>query len=149
MGLRIVPIELRAANAFVAEHHRHHRPLWRCKFNLAVVDDLGILHGVAQVGRPKARMLDDGLTLEVNRACTDGTKNANSMLYAASWRAAKALGYRRLVTYTLAEEGGSSLRGAGWRVVEDRAGGGSWSRDGRPREDSHPLQEKLRWEAPP
>lgn len=146
MKLAIVPIELRDANEFVRIHHRHHAPLWRCKFNLAVVDDQGIVHGVAQVGKPKARRLDDGFTLEVNRTATDGTKNANSMLYAASWRAAQALGYKRLVTYTLASESGASLRGAGWRLIGE-VGGGSWSRPNRPRLDNHPLQTKLRWEA--
>lgn len=90
-------------------------------------------------------MLDDGWTLEVSRVATDGTKNACSMLYRSSWRAAIALGFRRLVTYTLPEEGGASLRGAGFKLV-GQAGGGSWSRTERPRVDTHPTQEKFRWE---
>jgi hypothetical protein len=81
-------------------------------------------------------------------ALHDGVRNACSALYAAAWRAARALGYRRLVTYTLAEEGGASLRAAGWRCVGE-AGGGPWSRVGRPRVDTHPLQAKLRWERAP
>jgi len=93
-----------------------------------------------------SRGLDDGWTLEVNRVATDGTRNACSMLYAACWRAAKAIGYRKLVTYTLPEEGGASLRAAGWRCI-GQAGGGSWSCTSRPRVDTHPLQLKLRWEA--
>jgi hypothetical protein len=90
-------------------------------------------------------MLDDGWTLEVNRTCTDGTKNANSMLYGACQRAAWALGYKKLITYTLPEESGISLTAAGWKLI-GRCGGGTWDRELRPRVDLHPLQEKLRWE---
>jgi hypothetical protein len=126
MTLRIVPLNREEANAFVAEHHRHHRPMPGAKFQLGVEDE-GKLVGVAMVGRPVARNFDDGLTLEVNRTCTDGTKNVNSMLYGAAWRAAKALGYRRLITYTQAGESGASLRGAGWRVVAERPVRGDWS----------------------
>jgi len=91
-------------------------------------------------------MADNGWTLEVNRACTDGTKNANSMLYGACWRVTKALGYRKLITYTLPEESGASLRAAGWKCIGE-AGGERWSRASRPRIDTHPTQTKLRWEA--
>ena len=101
---------------------------------------------VAIVGRPVSRMLDDGNTLEVNRVATDGTKNACSALYGAARRATFALGYTRLVTYTLPEEGGASLRGAGFKLLGE-AGGGSWSRTSRPRVDTAPLQGKFRWEA--
>lgn len=142
----IVPITLPEANAFVQEHHRHHAPVPGAKFCIGVAKEDRIV-GVAIVGRPVARMSDDGWTLEVNRTCTDGTKNANSMLYGACWRAAKALGYRKLITYTLKDkESGVSLKAAGWRVVGE-AGGGRWSRSSRPRVDTHPLQVKLRWEA--
>lgn len=96
-------------------------------------------------GRPVSRMLDDGLTLEVTRVASDGTPNACSMLYGACRRATFALGYKKLVTYTLGTEPGSSLHGAGWKLIGE-AGGGSWSRGSRPRVDSHPLQSKLRWE---
>lgn len=102
--------------------------------------------GVAVVGRPVARHLQDGWTAEVTRVATDGTRNACSMLYGACWRACRALGWRRLVTYTLDTEPGTSLRAAGWTLVGD-AGGGSWSCASRPRVDRHPLQQKLRWEA--
>ncbi|WP_373379887.1 XF1762 family protein [Cupriavidus nantongensis] len=145
MTLRIVPISFAEANAFVRQHHRHHRPPVGCKFCVAVAAG-GLVVGVAQVGRPVARALDDGWTLEVNRLCTDGHRNACSMLYAAAWRAARALGFRKLITYTLQEEGGASLRAAGWRVVGESAGG-SWDCPSRPRVDTHPLQGKLRWEA--
>lgn len=93
-------------------------------------------------------MADNGWTLEVNRTCTDGTKNANSMLYGACRRAAFALGYRKLLTYTLPSESGGSLRAAGWKCLGE-AGGGKWSRESRPRVDTHPTQAKLRWETEP
>lgn len=145
MSLRVVPITLAEANAFVAAVHRHHEPVVGHKFSVAAADDEGVVRGVAIVGRPLARNLDDGWTLEVTRLATDGARNACSMLYGAAWRAARALGYRRIGTYTLATEPGSSLRAAGWREV-GRTAGGSWSREARPRVDTHPLQEKIRWE---
>jgi hypothetical protein len=116
-----------------------------CKFCIGCSDGQQIV-GVAIVGRPVARWRDDGWTLEVTRTCTNGEKNVNSMLYGASWRAAKALGYRRIGTYTLPGESGASLRAAGWKLIGE-CGGGSWSRKSRPRVDTHPLQRKLLWEA--
>lgn len=144
MKLRLTPITLREANAFVLAHHRHHGEARGCIVCVAV-SEAETVRGVAIVGRPVARMLDDGWTAEVLRCCTDGERNACSMLYAAAWRAVRALGYRQLVTYTLPEEGGASLRAAGWRCI-GQAGGGTWNREQRPRVDTHPLQEKLRWE---
>lgn len=145
--MEITPINLEEANAFVAKLHRHHKPVPGCKFAVAVSDGDRVV-GVAIVGRPVARLLDDGWTLEVNRCCTDGTMNACSMLYGASWRAAKALGYRRLITYTLPEEGGSSLKASNWRCLGLR-GGGSWNTKSRPRVDTDELLrgQKLLWEA--
>ncbi len=147
MSLEITPIAFDEANAFVAAHHRHHRPATGHKFSIAVSEDGGV-RGVAMVGRPVARRLDDGWTLEVNRLCTDGTANACSMLYGAAWRAAKALGYRRLITYTLPEEGGASLRASGWRLVGLK-GGGNWSVASRPRVDTalEMQGQKSLWEA--
>ena len=143
--MKIVPISLAEANAFVEQHHRHHGPVVGAKFCIACAEGETV-HGVAIVGRPVARMLDDGWTLEVTRVATDGARNACSMLYGAAWRTAKALGYRKLITYTLASEPGASLRAAGWRVVGE-VRGRSWSCASRPRVDKHPLQQKLRWEA--
>ena len=145
MSLFLSPITFAEANAFVAEYHRHHKPMPGVKFCIAVSDETGVC-GVAMVGRPVARRLDNGWTLEVNRVATNGAKNACSMLYGAAWRAARAMGYRKLVTYTLPEEGGASLRAAGWKCLGE-AGGGAWSRPSRPRVDTHPLQVKLKWEA--
>lgn len=119
MTLTIVPLTFRAAAAFVAQYHRHNKPPRGCKFCLGVCTDDGALVGVAMVGRPVARSFDDGLTAEVNRTCTDGTPNANSALYGASWRVAAAMGYRRMVTYTQADESGGSLTAAGWVKVRD------------------------------
>lgn len=147
MGLVVVPVTLAEANAFVTQHHRHHPPVVGHKFSVGVVDG-DTVHGVAIVGRPVSRRLDDGWTLEVTRVATDGTKNAASALYGAARRATFALGYRRLVTYTLTTEPGTSLRAAGWKVI-GLAGGGSWSRPSRPRTDKAPTMEKLRWEALP
>lgn len=144
MALEIVPISLEEANAFISEHHRHHDPVVGHKFSIAI-SEASKVRGVAIVGRPVARMSDDGWTLEVNRCCTDGVPNGCSMLYRCAWRAAKALGYRRLITYILSEETGNSLVGAGFTLVGERSGG-SWSRKERPRVDTHPLQGKLLWE---
>jgi hypothetical protein len=147
VSLEVTPIALDEANAFVETLHRHHKPVPGAKFCVAVSDGEKV-RGVAIVGRPVARLSDDGWTLEVNRCCTDGAKNACSMLYGASWRAAKALGYRRLITYTLPEEGGASIRAAGWRLIGLR-GGGNWNTATRPRIDTaeHLRGQKLLWEA--
>lgn len=142
--LEIVACDLAEANAFVVLHHRHHGEVVGHKFSLGVVKAERIV-GVAIVGRPVSRRLDDGLTLEVTRCCTDGTKDAASALYGACRRATFALGYKRLVTYTLDSEPGTSLKAAGWREL-GRAGGGSWSRRHRPRVDKAPTQGKIRWE---
>lgn len=133
MSLRIVPVRFRDACSFVLEHHRHLREPRGHVFSVGVANDRDELVGVAMVGRPVARHFDDGLTLEVNRTATDGTRNANSMLYGAAWRAAKALGYRRLITYTQAGESGASLRGAGWLLVGQRPARGGWDTPSRRR----------------
>lgn len=142
--LELHPITLREARAYVTENHRHHDAPQGGIFALSVADGETV-RGVAIVGRPVARMAADGWTAEVVRCCTDGARNAPSMLYSACWRAARAMGYRKLVTYTLPEEGGASLRAAGFKCLGE-AGGGSWSRGSRPRVDTHPMQSKLRWE---
>lgn len=134
--LEVCSMTLREANAYVEQYHRHHGPVVGHKFSIGLSDGEKIV-GVAIVGRPVARHLDDGWTLEVNRLCTDGTRNACSMLYAAAWRAARAMGYKRLVTYILDTENGGQFTGrrvevhrASWRPQMDRkaqTGGGSVS----------------------
>lgn len=145
MSLQLQPITYPEACAFIRLHHRHHQPPHKWKFGLAVNDGENVV-GVAVVDRPVARMLDNGYTLEVTRLCTDGTPHVASKLYAASWRAVRALGYRRLITYTLLEEPGTSLKAAGWKSLYETAGG-SWDRPSRPRVDNHPLGQKTLWEA--
>ena len=140
-----VPLTLREANAYVVRWHRHHGPARGCRFCLGAVL-AGRVVGVAIVGRPLARRLQDGCTVEILRVATDGTPHACSFLYGACRRAAYALGYTRCLTYILASEPGTSLRAAGFQLVGE-AGGGSWSRTSRPRVDLHPTQGKLRFEA--
>lgn len=145
MRLKIVPVNLRTANEFVDTHHRHHVRVVGHKFSIGVQSDDGVLRGVAIVGRPVARARDDGMTLEVTRVATDGSKNACSILYAAAWRASRAMGYSALGTYTLESEPGTSLTAAGWVVVH-RVRGRSWNSPSRPRSDKHPISDKLLWE---
>lgn len=141
------PVTLREVKDFVTRLHRHHKAPVGHKYSVGVEED-GRLCGVACVSRPVARLLDDGFTAEVTRLCTDGTANACSVLYGACRRIAKAMGYRRLLTYTLATEPGTSLRASGWRVTGE-VPGRSWSCPSRPREDSaQVLGNKIRWEAP-
>lgn len=141
-----VPASREQVAAFVRAHHRHHKPATGDVFRLAVVDEAGVVRGVASVGRPVAPASDDGWTLEVNRvAVEEGVFGACSLLYAAARRIAFTLGYRRLVTFTLPSESGASLRGAGWTcegATESRPG--AWqSREGR--DAAHPQGPKVRW----
>lgn len=143
--IHLVPIELSEANAFITRHHRHHGPVVGHRFSLAAALG-GEIVGVAIVGRPVARGNQDGWTVEVTRLASSGVRNVCSFLYAACRRAAFALGYRRIITYILDTEPGTTLNAAGFRLIGQRAGG-SWDRKSRPRVDRHPLQEKLLWEA--
>jgi len=144
-SLQIVPCDLADANVFVAQHHRHHGPVVGHKFSIGLTDPSGVLRGVAIVGRPVSRRLDDGWTLEVTRLATDGCPHGCSALYAAAWRAARAMGYRKLVTYVLQTEPGTSLKASGWTCV-GTVTARSWDCPSRPRMDKHPRQGKLRWE---
>jgi hypothetical protein len=144
MRLELQPVSFDEACAFVDAHHRHHRAPQGHKFSIGLNDGVKVV-GVVIVGRPVSRKKDDGWTAEVTRLCTDGTPNAPSMLYAAAWRAARAMGYRRLITYTLTSEPGTSLVAAGWRVIGETPGR-SWNVPTRPRVDKHVLQARLCWE---
>jgi hypothetical protein len=144
MSLRAAPIDFADAAEFVRLHHRHHTPPVGHKFSIAAMDGEQLV-GVVIVGRPVARRRDDGLTLEVTRLCTIGSKNACSFLYGAAARAAFALGYRRIGTYILKREPGTSLAAAGWKCIAETPGR-SWSVPSRARADKHPLEPKLLFE---
>jgi hypothetical protein len=133
MPQHLVPVRFRDAAAFVAMWHRHHQPPVGMIFAVGAADDTGVLHGVAIAGRPVARLLDNGQTLEVTRVATDGTRNTCSLLYGACRRAAFSLGYTRLITYTQAGESGASLRAAGWQVIAQRPAHPGWDRPSRSR----------------
>lgn len=141
--LRAVPIERRDANDFVDRMHRHHCASVGDKYRIGVAKD-GRLCGVIQVGRPVARGLDDGSTVEALRCCTDGTYNACSFLYGAAARIAKEMGYKKIVTYILASESGASLKAAGYHKEAD-VKGKSWSCPSRPRSTKSPECDKERW----
>lgn len=138
----IIPITLREANRFIEKHHRHSGRAQGCKFCVALSDGLGTLHGVAIVGRPISRYLDDGWTAEVTRLCTDGIFNGCSFLYGRCAKIAKEMGYRKIITYILEGENGTSLRASGWSCAPGVRGGGSWNVPGRPRAESKNIGPK-------
>lgn len=142
-------VTLKEANAFVTEHHRHHAAVVGHKFSIGVFND-GNLCGVAIVGRPVNRVNDNGDTLEVTRLCTDGTRNACSMLYGKCARIAQELGYGRILTYILQSETGASLRASGWQLTAENCGGGSWAKCSRrannEAEPNYPTEKKKRYE---
>lgn len=142
--IELCPMTLKEANAYVEQHHRTTGQWSGTSFQsdfLMGRRSWALLLWVVLV----ARHLDDGWTLEVNRLCTDGTRNACSMLYSAAWRAARAMGYKRLVTYILDTENGASLRASGWKCV-GKAGGFRWTGKRRPEVDLYPAQMKIRFE---
>lgn len=146
-SVSLQPLSITEAKRFIGEHHRHHPPPLSGLFAIGLNDGAAVV-AVAVVGRPVARLNQDGYTAEVTRLCTNGTPHAASKLYAACWRAARAMGYRRLITYTLAREPGTSLRAAGWRELH-RVKGRSWDTPSRPRVDKHPIEDKTLWAAAP
>lgn len=141
--MQAVPLTQKQAAEYVAANHRHHKPARGDVFRIGAEKD-GIIVGVIQCGRPSARCLQDGRTLEATRLCTDGTKNACSFLYSAAARVAKDLGYKRIVTYTLETENGASLKASGW-VLDGLTAGGSWDTPSRRRTDKAPICPKKRW----
>ncbi len=147
--MMVVPVSLAEANAYVEKFHRHNGRLPAAKFAVGLIDDDGSVIGVAVAGLPKARLAADRGTLEVSRLCTDGSRNACSALYGACLRAARALGYSRVITYTLQSEAGASLRASGW-TLSGEVKGESWQRrelaKGRDYEDKHDTGDKTRWE---
>ena len=147
----LVPISWQTLCDGVKRWHRHHQPPVRdLSIRVGVATSNGELVGVGCIGRPVARAYSDGFTVEVTRVATDGTRNAASMLYGALVRAALALGYRRVITYTEKDESGASLRGAGWRVLANRPARKGWNTPSRPREDRNYREvQRTLWEAPP
>lgn len=143
MSLRIVPITLEAANAFVLKLHRHNGKLPGAKFSVGVADESGALRGVAIVGNPSAPALQDGILIEIRRVCTDGARNACSMLYGACRRSARAMGHEPVITYTLPSEGGASLRAAGFVLDKMDAGGPSANWASRPGRKVLPIEDDL------
>lgn len=130
--LTIRPIDLKAANRFVLAHHRHNGKVLVHRFSIAVYDG-DRLCGVAIVGNPSARKLDNGETVEVKRCCTDGTKNACSILYGRCARIAREMGWKKIITYLLESESGVSLKASGWEIEAEGVGGKSWDMPSRPR----------------
>ena len=142
--LELIPMTLAQANDFVAQHHRHHGRVQGHKFSIGCMSG-GQLAGVVIAGRPVGRYLDDGFTLEVTRLCTLGGRNVCSFLYAAAARTAKAMGYRKIITYTLDTETGASIRAAGWHCA-GLAGGTHWTGQRRRQPPTSPEQMKYRYE---
>ena len=148
MALSLMPITIKSANEFVAKHHRHNKPTQGGKFALGAVYNNELI-GVAIVGRPVARMMDDGFTAEVTRLCVsdEAPKNTCSFLYGRCWRVWQQMGGTRMLTYTLQSEPGSSLLGAGWKIVGKLKPRSGWSSSSRTREYQEVYgQAKLRWE---
>ena len=144
--LVIKPLELKQANEFVLLHHRHHKPVVGHRFSIGCIGEDGVLHGACIVGRPVARLIDHTEVLEVTRLVTDGTRNACSILYGAAARAGKAMGYRKIQTYILEDELGTSLLASGWACM-GWSPGGQWKHtDGKPRRTDQPTCRKGRWE---
>ena len=151
MKLELFPITIKDANNFVDQHHRHNNPVKiGYRFALGAVYDDDLV-GVAMVGRPVARMLDDGFTAEVLRVCVldAAPKNTCSFLYGRCWRVWQQMGGKRMVTYTLQSESGSSLRGAGWKIMgEVSTRSNPWGSSSRKREHQSIYEQlKFRWEA--
>ena len=140
--MEAVPLHIREANEFVRQYHRHNKPSAGGKFALGAAVE-GKLVGVAIAGRPVARNLDNGKTLEVLRVCTDGTPNANSFLYSRVKRIAILMGYSMIITYTLQEESGASLKAVGAKIIGE-VQPKEWSSPSRSRQ-SQDVYGKTKW----
>lgn len=138
----IIPITLKMANKYVTAYHRHHKAVVGCKFCVGLQSGDKLI-GVAICGRPVSRYYDDGKTLEINRLCTAGAKNACSQLYGACARIAREMGYKKIITYILESENGASLKASNF-VCEGRAGGKQWTGK-RCRDNGVPMEFKTRW----
>lgn len=146
MDYKFVSLKLKVANEFVLQYHRHNKPVIRDKFRIGLTCGDKLI-GIGQAGRPVARMLDDGKTIEIVRVCVlDGYKNACSMIYGRLVKIAKLMGYEKVITYTLTTETGSSLKALGAKQISF-VKGKQWSCPGRPRDTQDIyLERKIRWE---
>ena len=143
MSLQIVPLELRELNALVVDLHRHHKRVQGHRFSIGCMKD-GKLVGGCSVGRPVARLTPSKEVLEVTRLVCDGTPHVCSALYAAAARAGTAMGYKRIQTFILDSEPGTSLKAAGWAFLENSSGG-TWVRAERDRREDQPMGPKQKW----
>ena len=141
--LEVVPVTFAFAKEYVKEHHRHNPDIVGCKFAIGIKNGEGDIVGVAICGRPVSRHLDNGETLEINRVCTDGTKNACSLLYGRCCQIAKAMGYKKVITYTLISENGASVKASNF-ICDGEAGGTHWT-GVRNRGQQIPKEKKIRW----
>ena len=144
----IAPITLKEANAFVTSNHRHHDSVTGCKFAVGLyktVNGEDKLIGTAICGRPVSRHLDDGFTLEINRLCTTESGNCCSMLYGACSRIAKEMGYRKIITYILESEPGTSLKASNFILEDEHCGGGNWTGKRKRQNNVVPEEYKQRW----
>ena len=137
MTLTLVPLTLKEARRFVADHHRHNEPPIGHRFSIGLRRGDELV-GVVVAGHPIARNTDQALTVELLRVTTDGSRNACSMLYGAACRAAQAMGYQRAITFTLEDEPGTSLRAAGFHE-DGTSGGGEWKHTAGPRSADKPT----------
>jgi hypothetical protein len=151
--LKLSPCTISEARRFVGEKHRHNLPPQGGLFACKIVDKENVTRGVAIVGRPVARKLDDGYTAEITRCCTDGVSNGCSMLYGATVRACRALGFKKVITYTLQKETGASLKASNWKKSAELPATKTWHSPSRPRyqqdifgNERRPADAKIRWE---
>lgn len=140
--MKIIPITFKEAKEYIKINHRHNPNIVGCKFSIGCMDKDELV-GVAVCGRPVSRYLDDGKTLEINRVCTDGTRNACSMLYGACCRIGREMGYTKIITYTLKSENGASVKASNF-ICDGEAGGTHWTGK-RNRGQQIPHEMKVRW----
>ncbi|NMJ92706.1 hypothetical protein GLT81_00420 [Nanohaloarchaea archaeon] len=151
--LIVVPIKFSEAEEFISRYHSHNDPPQGWKFGCSVANTaINQIIGVTTVGRPVARHYDNGKTLEITRNCVRDdlpkkyTKNASSKLYATAWKAAKNLGYEKLITYTIKDkEQATPLKATGFKILEEDCGGGTWNSECRSRNYTGPKDTKTSW----
>lgn len=147
MSFKVIPISIKDANAFVIRHHRHNSKVRAAKYCIAALKNNTIV-GVLVASIPNSRLLNDRLTIEFVRVCTDGTKNAISFLVSKGRRIAQSMGYQKIITYTLQEEYGASMKASGFIIEYKQKRINNWNNaHGRQRETLLLFENKLkcRW----